>query len=365
MDTGPYSPLKILHHRRALDQLAAGEQPNPTQVQIVLSDLCDHDCHFCAYRMSGYASNQLFGTPDAKGRVNPNRMIPTPKVHEILRDCVTLGVKAIQYTGGGEPTVHKDHVSIFEHTLDLGLELALVTNGGHLHGRLLDILPRGRWVRVSIDAGTADTYASIRRIRATQFDRVCRHVEALRAKRDAAASDMIIGVGFVVTHENYHEIYQAARIAREIGADNIRISAMFSNDDEAYHRPFFDEAHSAAALAGADFDSPTFRVFNLYDDRISDLHEHSPDYELCGYQHFNTYIGADMNVYRCCNTAYNTRGLLGSIADRDFASFWTSAEKRAAMGDFDARGCERCMFNTKNRMIAYAVNPNADHVNYV
>jgi hypothetical protein len=40
-----------------------------------------------------------------------------------------MGVKAVQITGGGEPTAHPRHADIFRAVLDRGLDLALVTNG--------------------------------------------------------------------------------------------------------------------------------------------------------------------------------------------------------------------------------------------
>ena len=82
----------------------------PAQVQLILSDLCNHDCSFCAYRLSGYTSNMNFA--DVDGNKNPRRMIPTEKALEIVKDCSTLGVQGLQFTGGGEPTVHPDHLHL-------------------------------------------------------------------------------------------------------------------------------------------------------------------------------------------------------------------------------------------------------------
>src|SRR6185436_9951432 len=83
--------------------------------------------HNCAYRSSnGFSIEQFAGV---NGEKNPNRKITTAKAIEILDDCGSLGVKAIQFTGGGEPTVHPDHLLIFEYAQNMGLETSLVTNG--------------------------------------------------------------------------------------------------------------------------------------------------------------------------------------------------------------------------------------------
>ena len=78
-----------------------------------------------------------------------------------------------------------------------------------------------------------------------------------------------------------------------------------------------------------------------------------------------TYIGADLSVYRCCNTAYNPHGYLGSLKDQRFIEMWNSDEKRERIASFNASSCERCMFNNKNRVINYALETAPEHVDFV
>ena len=163
-DPNVYSPYKAAHHQDRIEQIKNGDQPVPLQVQLIIADLCNHNCSFCAYRMEGYTSNKNFGEWDAvKGMINnnPNRMIPYEKCIEILDDCAELGVKALQYTGGGEPTVHPKHKELFQYTLDKGMDLALVTNGTIMRPGVPEILAQGKWVRFSIDAGKAKTYSEV------------------------------------------------------------------------------------------------------------------------------------------------------------------------------------------------------------
>lgn len=357
-----YSPLKVFHHPGRLAVLRAGGQPVPAQVQIILSDLCQQSCHFCAYRADGYTTNELFHVlrDDGTKNHNPNRMIPTAKVLEILDDCKAMGVGAIQYTGGGEPTLHPDHPALFTRTLDLGLDLALVTNGVVWRPRAASALARAKWVRFSVDAGTPETYARIRGSHPSTFDQVFDRVAEL-----AMHKGPLIGVGFVVTAENWKEVLLACERAKDAGADNFRISGVFQSDGAAYFAGFYKEAASLCQEATEAFGSATFRVFNMFGDRVQDLQQAHPDYAFCGYQHFTTYIGGDQNVYRCCNLAYNPRGLIGSVKGQRFRDLWDSAAKEDDFAAFDARGCPRCQFNHKNRTIAYALDPNPTHANFV
>lgn len=370
---GPYSSLKVFHHREQIEALKRDEIPPPIQAQLFISDLCQHDCGWCAYRWSGYTTSQLFAQGDlAKfGTNNPNRMIPYEKVIEILDDCKEMGVKATQYTGGGEPTVHPQHREIFQASIDRGLDLALVSNGSIFRkadaaaASTVELLLQAKWVRFSMDAGTRETYASTRRINPAMFDQFQRNVQSLaEARAVSPSSELVIGIGFVVNNENWREAVAAAKIARELGADNIRISAVFNPDDDAYFADFHAEA-AAICREAESLSTPTFQVINRFGDRLQDLHDKHPDYHFCGYQHFNTLIGGDLTVWRCCNTAYNPIGELGSIKHRRFKDFWRSQELAEKMNKFSATGCPRCMFNKINKTILYGIGENAQHVNFV
>jgi Fe-coproporphyrin III synthase len=364
----PYSPLKVFHHQEQLDQLRHGEQPVPRQVQLIISDLCNQDCGFCAYRTSGYSSNQLF-TEGAKlasfGHNNPVRMIPYEKVLEILDDCVTMGIPAIQLTGGGEPSAHPRFNDILAAVLERGLDLALVTNGVNLNDTSLIHLAKAKWVRVSIDAGTKDTYCKVRNVSGVHWFKVWDNLQQLCQLRDLEHKhDLIVGVGFVVTKDNYWEIVQCARLAKQAGVNNLRISAVFQDEGDAYFQPFYQDAQRLCRAAAESANS-RFKVFDLFGDRVEDLHQQSPDYSFCGYQHFTTYIGGDLNVYRCCVLAYNERGKLGSLKGQRFIDLWNSQAKQESMSGFNAHDCPKCMFNEKNRTILYALDPEPRHVNYV
>lgn len=320
--------------------------------------------HNCPYRMEGYSSNQHFGAIDKNGNFtnNPSRFIPLEKVAEILDDCAEMGVRAIQLTGGGEPTVHPQFGEIVRAVLDRGLELALVTNGVRFPQGIVDDLMRATWLRVSIDAGKPETYTAYRRCPPTHWGKMLDNVKALVEAKRRTSSRVTIGVGFVVARENHTEILDAVLLARILGVDNVRISAAFTTQGAAYHREIFEEAKRQAERA-VKLSTPAFRVYDMLGDRVNDLEEGTPDYAFCGIQHFTTYIGGDQNVYRCCVTSYNDQGFLGSLKDQRLRDLWQSDEKRQRMQTFDARTCERCMFNQRNRSINAAL-AQPEHENF-
>src|SRR3990167_5904194 len=363
--SGIYSDLKMGWH-----MLRDGGLPNaPKQVQIILSDLCNQNCSFCAYRMEGYTSNELFvGKSDkAKyGTNNPVRMMPTPRAFELLDECKRLGVEGLQFTGGGEATIHKAHLDIFRKALEMGFKCSLVSNGLAWSNDLIDLLPSFAWVRVSLDAGTPETYAKIRQTPAFNFERVLSHVSQLAANIRKSRSESVLGVGYVVTPDNWQEIRQAAHLIQDAGAAYVRLSAMFNQDDALPYQDIYQDVLKAVRDVKADYDCETFTVHELFTDRLQDLFDGPPDYDRCIYQYYTAYVGGDMQAYRCCVLAYNKRGQVagGDLTTRPFDEFWNSDERKSDYDGFNARGCERCQFNSKNRAANYLLGKKPVHAEF-
>jgi MoaA/NifB/PqqE/SkfB family radical SAM enzyme len=349
---GIYRADKILFHRDRLDRLARNELVAPITAHLVISDLCNHNCSFCSFRMEDNLQNAQFAEIRAGRRNNnPNRMIPRTKVFEILDDLNALGTLGVEFTGGGEPAIHPDAPAIFERCLDVGLEAALVTNGQLLDERFDPIVTRFTWVRVSIDAGTSETYARVRGVHKRSWHEALRNAERLVRARDRQHSDTTIGAGFVVYRENWREVYEAVRRFKATGFDSVRIGAIFNSTQKAAHFDgFLEPARELCAAAKRDFEDADFRVANNFDARIADLESGgTPSYPRCTYQELVTYIGGDQKVYRCCDTAYNPIGYLGDLRGQRFAEVWRDAFARGEFRGFRPdQSCEFCMFNNRN-----------------
>lgn len=329
-----YAQDKAVYWLDRLAILRRGVVPAPVHVQLILSDLCDQDCAFCAYRMSSGLSTELF--PQGK-RKNPNRMIPAGKAREIINDCAAIGVQAIQFTGGGEPTMHPEHLELFGLAQSHGMSTSLVTNGARMDATH-PALAAMKWVRVSVDAGDAQTYAKVRRVSEKHWPKVWSNIAAL-SERCAGT----VSIGFVMTEDNFRGLPQAAALAKDAGVSNVRVGAVFSSEGSSYYR-------SAEEIRRVIDDTKAVHgdfIVDLFGRRIGDLDAGSPDEAFCGYQYLTTYIGGDLGVYRCCNTAYTRIGKVASLENRRFADLFGGA-----IEPFDARQCRHCQFLGQNRVIA-------------
>ncbi len=357
--TGPYSQFKVVHHPEQLKVLREGRIPRPIHVQLIISDLCQQSCHFCAYRMERWLSNELFvgkSLRAAFGENNPIRRIPTAKALEIVQDCAELGVKAIQFTGGGEPTIHPDHLRIFGLAQNYKMDTGLVTNGVKMDPYHSSI-QRMTWIRVSVDAGNQGTYAQVRRCPSGHWDRMWKNV-AMLARSDYAGT---LGIGFVATPENYLGIEAAAQRAKDVGVESMRVGAVFSKEGSNFYSKvpkIIPRICNEISLAKEKLDGDGFEIIDLFSRRIGELDSGSPKDPMCYYQMLTVYIGGDLNVYRCCNTAFTTAGLVGSLKETSFRKLVRTYLP------FDARSCRFCQFIGQNEVLKALVEE-PEHVNFV
>ena len=349
MTNNPYSTSKSLHHPEKIEELRAGGHPVPVHVQLIISDYCNHDCDFCAYRMSGYTSNQMFQEEEGQSRSarNPQRQISFDKCIEIIDDCVEMGVKCLQFTGGGEPTVHPNFSEIVAYAQGNGLETSLVTNGATLTDpEHRAVIKNMAWVRVSIDAGLPETYKASRGVGTGMWKRVLSGLKILCQEIREEEFGCTVGVGFVVTPRNHKEIPLAAQIYKDAGAHNMRVGLMFNPDGANPFAMIRDAIPLFVKEAIDDFADETFSIIDRSSEKLNELDTGRPTFTRCTYQHFTTYIGGDLNVYRCCIYAYNKRGLVHqeSLRNQRFKDLWESSERKQNFDKFNAKSCERCQF---------------------
>ncbi len=164
----PYSNLKIFAHAEALKRIENDERIAPIYIRIKPTNYCNHKCYYCSY------ADSALGLRDS---VNKQDQIPWEKMQEIISDMGDMGVKAVTFSGGGEPLVYPYIVQAMRGMLDKGIDLSIITNGQLLKDEKAEILTHAKWVRVSFDSANAETYSRTRNIPKTAFDETCSNIE--------------------------------------------------------------------------------------------------------------------------------------------------------------------------------------------
>lgn len=185
---------KILYYLEEVDDLVRGGIVYPVTCEIDLTNRCQLRCEFCIYH------NYL-----DKNRVDLDWNI----YKNLLLEMRKLGVKSITFTGGGEPLLYKQFDKASNLALNHGFEIGLVTNG-ILIEKHLPVLQNFKFVRISFDAGTPETYKKIKG--KDRFYDVLRGASALSDSGYSA-----LGFSMVLTEDNHHEIADFKWIAKQYG----------------------------------------------------------------------------------------------------------------------------------------------------
>lgn len=355
MQPSPYNHLKIFRHPEKLEALRSGEITAPISVRIHPTGRCNHDCYYCSYRDENLGLRSLF---------DPASELSRDLLMSVIDELAGLGVKAVTFSGGGEPLLHPAIEEAMRAVVTGDMDLAILTNGRLLEGEKAGILASANWVRVSMDSPNAATYARIRGIPEAEFAAIVANIRDFAGHKSAATE---LGVNFVVIPENAGETYDMIRFARELGADHIKVTAMITRDLEKLHEPFRQSVIEQINRGQKEFEGESFHVVNMYETDFDLCTHFQRTYSRCPIQQINSSVGEDGKVYLCHDKAYVPGGELGDLHETGFADIWLSAETRSRFRDFDARKeCRHhCANDDRNIFINKFLDLDDQHVNFV
>ncbi len=351
-----YTPMKIFHFQQKLDSLLDPEQCEaPLHIRIKPTNRCNHNCAYCAYRVDNLQLGKDMSQQD---------MIPAEKMHEITEDIIDMGVKAVTFSGGGEPLIYPYLLPTLKQLAQANIPFATLTNGACLSGEIAEMFAHhGVWVRVSIDGWDGPSYATYRNVSTSMFEQVLNNMAAFKK----LAGNCFLGISLIIDEKNAAHVYGMIERLHGIGVDSVKVSpCVISNqgsENNAYHRPLFAQVKEQIERAESDFVNEQFEIFDAYhelDERFE------KDYDWCPYCQILPVIGADQNVYSCQDKAYNLEsGLLGSIKEVRFKEFWM-AEKTKFFKIKPSRDCSHhCVAHRKNCMVLEYLAADQDHLGFV
>lgn len=352
-----YTDKKIFHFTDKIDSLPReeGRVLPPLHIRIKPTNVCNHNCSYCAYRCDELQLGQDMNLRDS---------IPRDKMMEIVDDIVEMGVKAVTFSGGGEPFCYPHLLECAERLAQSPVKFASLTNGARLAGAVAELFAHhATWLRVSMDGWDDASYTSYRGCRDGEFTRILANME--RFKKLGGGCNL--GVSLIVDRTNAPHVFDFARRVKEAGADSVKISGcVVSNsgsENNAYHEPVFAQVKEQARRVAAELADESFEVFDSYHS-LSD--KFSKPYDWCPYLQVLTVIGADLNVYSCQDKAYNLNdGLIGSVATVRFRDFWMSGKEKFFRID-PSRVCDHhCVSNGKNRMLLDYLQADPEHLGFV
>lgn len=350
----PYSELKLFHHLDRMEGLLQGERVAPIYIRIKPTNVCNQNCFYCVY-----ANDRVF-----EGRtVDKRESIEWNCLERTLYELSDIGVKAVTFSGGGEPLCYHSIQETLNLVQKLGIDYSMISNGQALEGENAELLTNAKWVRISLDSSKADVYEKIRKV--NTYNKVINNIEQFAKCKK---KDCTLGINCVITKENATDVYNICKLSKNLGADNIKLSPIMVKENEGkYHDEIMKIVSEQIVRAKEDLESKSFRIVDKYTDDMAMTNCFTKSYRRCVIQEFFAVIAADSRVYRCHQRAYTKSGFLGDLTTKSFKEIWYSEDTVKLVREYDAcRECRfRCAFDERNMLLNDFLSIDSNHVNFI
>ena len=300
----------------------------PVLVEVDPSNACNHACSFC---LSSYIHFSKYKGTEAFSRA----LMPRDMLMNMCKDFVKMGVRAVNWTGGGEPTLNKHLKEAIEYCGQNGIKMGMFTNGTlfdkwDMFDTLVDNMT---WVRISVDAGTKKTYNGVRVAKGNQdWDKMVSNLTKLIEVNKSKGNKIDIGVGYVISPDTYEEIVEFAKFFKDFDLMYcqykpeiiIREDGGVQRDIEFWTdkvQPLLDEAKD---ILGDKFQVNGYKLEDLATDR----EKFGRNYKKCLGSQIQPCVGADGHVYVCTNHRGWKQYSYGSLHQNTFEEIWKNLNER-------------------------------------
>lgn len=353
-----YHPERVAHWLSARSNWDEAKKIYPIYLEISPVGACNHRCTFCAVDYIGYQA----------------RRIDLSVLEQRLPELGQLGIKSIMYAGEGEPMLHKEINDIVSLTHEAGIDISFTTNATLMNEAFITkSLQKVAWIKTSINAGTAETYASIHQTRSKDFHKVIDNLSQAVQHKKANQVACVLGAQILLLPENQDEVVKLAEISKSIGLDYLVV--------KPYSQHLLSETKTYANLQYGKFLGLGDELRSLNDESFSVVFREqtmrhvseSPEarYKKChATPNFWGYIMADGSVYGCSAYLLDNRFEYGNINTATFRQIW-EGEKRHANWlyinqQLDVSQCRKnCRMDSVNRYLDQLSENVPQHANFI
>src|SRR3989344_902086 len=193
---------KILWHTDRLNSWLKDETVYPITIEIDPSNACNESCIWCCWE------------DHRKGADVMDKEL----LEKIIKNLAKVGIKGLIWTGGGEPLVNKYTVEYMKLARDLGMENGMFTNGILMTPeKIPTIVECCTWIRISLGTATSDTFKKCHGT--ADFEKIIENIKEFVRVRKNMNKTISIGLSMMVHPDNYHELYEEAKLAKKLGVD--------------------------------------------------------------------------------------------------------------------------------------------------
>lgn len=331
----------VVERLREID--ADGRSPAPWVVELDPTTACNLACPDC---ISGSLLN--------KGGFERQRL------RELTKEIVEAGVRAVILIGGGEPLAHPETRWVIDYLGDHDVHVGVTTNGILIDRHLEVLAEKTKWVRVSMDAATPETFHYFRPspTGVSQFDRIIANMRKFAAVKRGKLGYSFLLLSDVdgdgkVKRSNLHEIYDGAVIAKDAGCDYFEVKPSYDMGHFLISQPKSELAEARRQIEAIKaLETESFRI--LAPVNLQYVLDDKPlvepkAYKRCAISEMRTLV-APSGAYVCPYFRGCSDKQIGDANTQSFAEIWESQRRADVSAATDpSRDCRfHCIRHQSN-----------------
>lgn len=308
------TPLKVIAHASRLSDWDRGHRPGPVTVEWSLTNVCQLGCDFCHF---GHVHQA--GPLWNRNRYDTGKVADKEIVLRAMKEMSAMGVNAVTWMGGGEPTIHPSFQKIIKAAKCYKLKQGLYTNGCGLSDRFLyDIADTHEWVVVSLDYDNAKDYAKAKQCDGSRF------VESCQNAGNLAKLGCRVSLSFLLGEDNWQQTAGMVSLASHLGCRAVFRPRILHSEDDPSRRQGGTVWLSELLLSGileklsrlpnVSCDPSRFQAYLDWDG--------SRPYKECLGIRLNATVTPDGRVWVCPNRMGYDDSCLGDLTKELFSSIW-------------------------------------------
>lgn len=326
----------------------------PVYVTIDPTNVCNHSCSWC-----------LSSTIQENDNTTLKENLLLTLADSIIgwhRNKQT--VNAIVLAGGGEPLLNKATPEFIRKIAKNKFpQLAVITNGELLNREVANLLAEhATWVGFSVDAGNSEDHQKQhipKKKNVDNFSIVIDNIKLLCELRNDHKRKIPLNVGykFNIHPFSYKSIVEGAKIAKEIGCDQIQYKPThIENPLELYTSEMIEESQNAIMESRKLYEDEKFKVVGMIH-KVGPAWEPVHDFSACMATPLGLIFSADGSCYLCCDRRGVPSLQLGQWHDGEKATIkiidemWGSKKHYDMIKSIETSECPRCSFRFFNQFM--------------
>lgn len=316
----------LFHYGTMIPEIVRGKQNfNPVAIEIHPTAKCNHRCIHCSYMERNESRVSLSGEV----------------MDSLVNSIINMGIKAVYFSGGGEPTLYPELPKYITKLHENGVECALITNASCFNRMgFVPIANMFNYIAISVPGIDDDTFSTI-----TGADTL-NEVLSLpgQIKEVHGDNSPILGSRVVLTNKNYTVIEDFLSIIKEKMFDYALFKIVRDYEDNGQGLSKEEESWLKEKIESLkDIDENFSNVKRIFDYRKNEIHG-----DVCWANHYGMIANVSMDgkVYPNIVEIDKEAFCIGDLNKESLEEMWNSKRhdevKELSNKKWQNKECKNC-----------------------